>query len=223
VRWAWAQGLRGAIRLSYFYGLLVWRLVELWYSLIDRRADSERRAVHHQRLRALSAEWAIAEEKLVALDALHRVPVTKRLGRLLGALFIDRVLLGAAALVTAAVACAHAHHWWRLGAPVLVIAAAVAINEALNRARLESPAKRLRAAPRLIRKLISAPFIVFGHSHTPEAVALDGGGTYFNTGTWASDDARFAFTHLVVTRSDADAPHAELRQWRDGSSTPYAR
>ncbi len=49
--WAWTQGLRGAVRLMYFYGLLVWRLVELWYSL--RGVDVERRRlVHHERLRA---------------------------------------------------------------------------------------------------------------------------------------------------------------------------
>ena len=40
MKWAWAQGLRGAIRLAYFYGLLVWKLVELWYELIDHRTDS---------------------------------------------------------------------------------------------------------------------------------------------------------------------------------------
>jgi UDP-2,3-diacylglucosamine pyrophosphatase LpxH len=225
MKWAWAQGLRGAIRLSYFYGLLVWRLVELWYSLVDRRVESERRAVHHQRLRTLSAEWAIAEEKLVALDALRRMPVTKRLGRVLMALFIDRVLLGMAALIAAGLLEAKLHGWWRLAGPLGVVAAAATVNQILNRLRLESSAQKLRSAPRLIRDLVRAPFIVFGHSHAPETIALDGGGTYFNTGTWASDDARFAFTHLLVTRGPQNdaAPVAELRQWRDGSSAPYKR
>ncbi len=64
---------------------------------------------------------------------------------------------------------------------------------------------------------------MFGHSHTPERIALEGGTTYFNTGTWASDDTRHAFTHLLVTRGSEleSAPHAELRQWRDGDSAPY--
>jgi UDP-2,3-diacylglucosamine pyrophosphatase LpxH len=222
VKWAWAQGLRGAIRLSYLYGLLVWRLVELWYMLVDHRIDSERRSVHQQRLRALSQEYQIAEEKVFALDALRRVPATKRLGRLLAALFIDRVLLGILALVAGGVCIAKLHGWPRAVVPAGILLLAAVANEVLNRMRLESSADKLRAAPRFIRELIRAPFIVFGHSHEPERIALDGGGVYFNTGTWASDDERFAFTHLLVTRSDGvDSPHAELRQWRGGASAPY--
>jgi hypothetical protein len=74
----------------------------------------------------------------------------------------------------------------------------------------------------LIQGLVCAPFIVFGHSHAPERVPLSGGATYFNTGTWASDDASHAFTHLMVV-DDNGAPRAELRQWRDGASAPYNR
>ena len=37
MKWAWTQGLRGAVRMAYTYGLLVWRLVELWYELPRRR------------------------------------------------------------------------------------------------------------------------------------------------------------------------------------------
>jgi UDP-2,3-diacylglucosamine pyrophosphatase LpxH len=220
VKWAWAQGLRGAIRLCYFYGLLVWRLVELWYALIDRRVDSERRTVHQQRLRALGQEYQIAEEKVFALDALRRIPAHRRLGRLLAALFIDRLLLGVAALVAGGVCVAKLHGWQRAWVPALILLAAAVANEALNRMRLESPSKRLRDAPRFIKELIRAPFIVFGHSHEPEQVALEGGSVYFNTGTWASDDDRFAFTHLLVTR-DEDTPRAELRQWKGGASAPY--
>ena len=116
------------------------------------------------------------------------------------------------------------HGWQRAWVPALILLGAALINEALNKFRLTSPAKRLRDAPRFIKELIKAPFIVFGHSHAPERVSLDGGGTYFNTGTWASDDERFAFTHLLVTRSeDAGSPRAELRQWIGGISAPYDR
>jgi UDP-2,3-diacylglucosamine pyrophosphatase LpxH len=221
VKWAWAQGLRGGVRLAYFYGLLVWKLVELWYDLVDSRSDSERKVVHQQRLRALSAEYQVAEEKVFALDALRRVPVTKRFGRLLAALFIDRLLLGVAALTAGGMCIVRLHGWQRAWVPALVLLGAAVINEALNRSRLTSPAKRLRSAPRFIQALFRAPFIVFGHSHAPEQISLDGGGVYFNTGTWASDDDRFAFTHLLVTRSPEAGPRAELRQWRGGASAPY--
>ena len=57
-----------------------------------------------------------------------------------------------------------------------------------------------------------------GHSHEAEAVQLPSGGTYFNTGAWAHDDAGRAFTHLLIS---GDEPRAELRQWRNGASTPF--
>jgi UDP-2,3-diacylglucosamine pyrophosphatase LpxH len=221
IKWAWAMGLRGAVRVCYLYGLLVWRVVEAWYSVV-RRSDRDRRAVHQQRLRELSETWQIAEEKLVALDALRRVPVTHRLWKLLSALFIDRVLLGAVALAAATVLGVRLHGWWRAVGPTATVLAFAVANQFLNRLRLESPSQRLRMAPRLIRAVVRAPFIVFGHSHLPERVALDEGATYFNTGTWASDDTRHAFTHLMVTRpNEGEPPQAELRQWRDGGSAPY--
>lgn len=220
VKWAWAQGLRGGLRLAYFYGLLVWRLVELWYML--RGVDVERRALHHQRLRDLSEHWKMSEEKLMALDALRREPVTRRFWKLLAALFIDRVLLGMLALVTAGVLVGDLHGLWKaVGALGTVLAFAI-VNQVLNHIRLESSATKLRATTNLIHSLVCAPLIVFGHSHTPEIVRLDGGATYFNTGTWASDDAKSAFTHLLVV-DDNGAPRAELRQWRDGVSAPYER
>jgi UDP-2,3-diacylglucosamine pyrophosphatase LpxH len=70
---------------------------------------------------------------------------------------------------------------------------------------------------------VCAPLIVFGHSHTPERVPLPGGATYYNTGTWASDDGKQAFTHLLVVSDENGAPKAELQQWRDGASAPYWR
>jgi UDP-2,3-diacylglucosamine pyrophosphatase LpxH len=221
IRWAWAQGLRGAVRLLYFYGLLVWRLVELWYQL--RGVDAERRSVHHTRLVELSTRWKMSEDKLMALDALHREPVTRQLWKLLAALFIDRMLLGIVALVTAWILVRHLHGLWKGAGALGTLTAFGLVNQALNRVRLENSSKKLRSVTTLIQGLVCAPFIVFGHSHAPEKVALDGGATYFNTGTWASDDASHAFTHLVVAAGDDGAPRAELRQWREGSSAPFLR
>jgi UDP-2,3-diacylglucosamine pyrophosphatase LpxH len=221
-RWLWAQGLKGAIRISYLYGLLIWKVVELWYSV--GRAEAERRTVHLERLRSLSRHWLIAEEKLVAIDALRRVPVIRRFFGLLRTLFIDRMILGLAAAVVGVVLEVELHGVWRVLGPGLTLAGAMGVNQILNRQRLETCAAKLREAPQLIQRLVRAPLIVFGHSHAPEMIALEGGATYFNTGTWASEDASSAFTHLVVTQEVAnEPPRAELRQWRDGLSAPFRR
>src|SRR6185312_10244284 len=214
MKWAWAQGLRGGLRLAYTYGLLVWRLVEMWYSL--RGVEAERRNLHHERLKELSAHLQMSEEKLLALDSLRREPVTRRFWKLLAALFIDRVLLGVAALVTASLLVGHLHGLWKAVGALATLVAFACVNQALNHVRLESSANKLRATTKLIQGLICAPLIVFGHSHTPERVPLANGGTYFNTGTWASEDAEQSFTHLMVVSDENGAPKAELKQWRDG-------
>ena len=121
MKWAWAQGLRGAMRLAYFYGLLVWRLVELWYSL--RGVDAERRACTTSGCAELSAHWQMSEEKLLALDALRRAPVTRRFWKLLAALFIDRMLLGVVALVTAGVLVGHLHGLWKAAGALATVLA----------------------------------------------------------------------------------------------------
>jgi UDP-2,3-diacylglucosamine pyrophosphatase LpxH len=219
VRWALTLGLRGALRLCYLYGMLVWKVVEIWYAL--RHADLERRAVHGERLKALSDHWKIAHDKLLALDGLRRAPVTRRLGKLLGALFFDRVLMGMVTLIASVVLAMRLPGWWAVWVPFAVLLGFAVLNQVLNRLRLTPSSLKLRATTQLIQGLVCAPFIVFGHSHAPERVPLRNGGTYFNTGTWASDDESHAFTHLVVTRVEAASPHAELRQWRNGASCSY--
>lgn len=219
MKWAWAQGLGGCVRLAYFYGLMVWRLVELWYML--RNVDLERRQVHRERLRDLSTHWKVSEEKLMALDSLRREPVTRRFWKLLAALFIDRVLLGLVALLAATLLVRFLPGLWKVLGALGTLGAFGVINQLLNQVRLESSAVKLRATTRLIQGLICAPFIVFGHSHAPETVPLEGGTTYFNTGTWASDDTQSQFTHLLVFGAADGTPQAELRQWRNGTSAPY--
>ncbi len=218
VRWAWGLGARGLARICYLYGLLVWKVVEAWYAM--RNADSARRDVHLTRLRVLARTWRLTEDKLLALNALHRVPVTRRFFGVLRALFLDRVLLQGVALGVAAGLLAGLEGPARWLAPLAVVGASLLVSDLLGRRRLESSAQKLRAVPTLVQALVGVPLIVFGHSHAPERVPLPSGAVYFNTGTWASDDARLAFTHLVVV-SDENGRRAELRQWRDGASAPF--
>ncbi len=217
-RWVRGLGLRGFARISYLYGLLVWKVVEAWYAM--RGADGERKAAHLDRLSALSLHFRMTEDQLVALSALHRVPVTSTFLGVLRALFIDRLLLSCVAVGTAAGLALGLTGLPRVLAPVALLAVSFLANDQLGRARLESCAQKLRAVPRMVQALVGVPLIVFGHSHAPEQVPLPGGSVYFNTGTWASDDTSVAFTHLVVLH-EGGQKRAELRQWRDGSSVTF--
>src|SRR5256885_13641691 len=146
----------------------------MWYSL--RGVDTEGRLLHPGRLRNLSAQWQMSEEKLLALDGLRREPVTKRFWKLLAALFIDRMLLGIVALVTAGVLVGHLHGLWKAVGALATVLAFACVNQALNHIRLESAATKLRATTHFIQGPGCAPPIVFGYSPPPGVVPPHGGG-----------------------------------------------
>ena len=219
IRWAAAQGARGSARIFYIYGKMVWRLVEIGARMKEPRADAERHEQHRQLLRQLAAEYRIATEKIEALDGLRRPPVLKRVSGIISAMFIDRLLLVAMSMLAMMATVLWARGHWKLSGSAGVVLLALALNAWLGRHRLVPPEARLRKVPTAIGRILRAPFIVFGHSHVPERVALDGGGVYFNTGTWVAENVRHAFTHLIVLRGAV--LRAELHQWRDGASAPF--
>jgi len=107
----------------------------------------------------------------------------------------------------------------------VLIAGAWTAAVVLSRARGHTdPAEHMKIVPQKIRAHVGAPFVVFGHSHKPVALALDGGGWYFNTGTWVATEKPGllrAFTHLVIRHGEG-GPRASLCQWRDGRSLAFA-
>lgn len=218
LRWAWAHGMRGMARIFYFYGLLGWKLLEIRQVFGDRRLRAARLKRHRQELHRLAGEYRIAVEKLEALDGLRRPPVAQRLGKIVAALFVDRALLALGTGVLLAAVALLTGGWWRpllLGSCLLL---GVLFNRALSRWRLVPSAVALRRVPEAIRRILRAPFVVFGHSHSAERVPLREGGTYFNTGTWMGDDEAHGFPHLVIHgRLEL---RAELRRWCEGTSVP---
>src|SRR5262249_41446731 len=90
MRWVWAQGARGAARVTLFSAGMIRRLFALWSLLTDRATDAMRAERHREALRGLAGEYRLAVEKVEALDALRRVPAVKRVSGILVALFLDR-------------------------------------------------------------------------------------------------------------------------------------
>ena len=95
-------------------------------------------------------------------------------------------------------------------------------NWALGRMRMVSSPMALRRAPEAILRIMSAPFVVFGHSHSTDKVQLAGGGIYYNTGTWADTTGREEFPHLIIQSGAivGSAPRAAMHSWRGGVSSP---
>jgi UDP-2,3-diacylglucosamine pyrophosphatase LpxH len=226
LRWSVGLGARGLIKIARGYWGFVVRLLTLWRKLVKNPAGVEaRRAGHLRRLRELAEKFRVKEETLVALDDLRERPVINNLGRLVRAVMLDKLAMGLFVSLTALILVAALPALWAVLAVSTLLVAAAGGNELLQRAHGEEDREaHMRQMPQRIRDKVGARFVVFGHSHEPVSRPLDGGGWYFNTGTWVATEKPGllrAFTHVVIRHSD-DGPQASLCQWRDGRSLAFA-
>jgi UDP-2,3-diacylglucosamine pyrophosphatase LpxH len=223
LRWAAGQGLRGLVRLIYYYCLMIWRMLGIWHDLRERAQDLRRRQEHEARLRELALRYQMDEQLLKRLEALKRPMVLRDLFALVQTLFLDRFALAMLWGLSSAAALLWAPAAGKIAIPVLATALAVLGNRLLARRRDLDPGKKLARVPGAIQSIVHTRFIVFGHSHDPVAQPLPEGAWYFNTGTWVPAERPgllHAFTHLLIRRSDAGAV-AQLCQWRNGGSLAY--
>ncbi|RMH38580.1 MAG: hypothetical protein D6689_19140 [Deltaproteobacteria bacterium] len=224
MRWALGLGPRGALEVFKSYYAFSARLIA---ARRQRRrapgAAEERRARHRERLRALCEVWSLDERTLDAVHELRRRPVVENLWRLLQVLMIDKLVIGALALLVVMVAVWSLPLAWGLAGAGTVVGSAWAANRILSRGRIVDPTAPLMVIPERILRHVDARYVVFGHTHEAMRVPLEGGGVYFNTGTWYPDEAPGllrSFTHVVI-HCDDDGPRAQLCQWRDGASRPF--
>jgi hypothetical protein len=228
VRFSIGLGLRGLWRMARGYLGFVLRCLSVWRLLVSRKARAglaARVEGHRRRLRELAVTSRLKEDILVALDNLRQRPVFTRLGRLVMAVMLDRLALLVLTSVLALACVVLLPTLWSALAVVGLFGAAYGAAHALSLARGHtSPEENMKTVPQKIREYVRAPFVVFGHSHHPLALKLDGGGWYFNTGTWVATEKPGllrAFTHLVI-REGENGPSASLCQWRDGRSLAFA-
>jgi UDP-2,3-diacylglucosamine pyrophosphatase LpxH len=226
LRFSLGLGLKGLLRMARGYWGFVVHLLTLWRSLLKNPAGVQRRRDgHRRRLRELAVKFRLKEETLIALDDLRGRPVITNLWRLILAVMLDQVAVAVCAALLSLVAIVALPAMWAAAAVGVLAAGAWTAAVVLSRARGHTdPDENMKIVPQKIRAHVGAPFVVFGHSHKPVALALDGGGWYFNTGTWVATEKPGllrAFTHLVIRHGD-DGPRASLCQWRDGRSQAFA-
>jgi hypothetical protein len=191
-----------------------------WILSTQRRLrDAAVRARRQQQLRIveLAERFRLKEEVLHALDALRERPAGWRIRYGLRLLYMDHFAVFLLASVLALLLCVVPMTWAvRDTALVFLIASAAVTSFFLSRARDVSPVQKLRRAAQRIEKLIRVRYVVFGHSHVPANETLEGGGTYFNTGSWS--DAHSGLMHVCVLRGTEAT--AELRRWCTTTETP---
>lgn len=223
--WFSRIGPRRSAEVLLSYGSMVGRLLERFFARWmspDRVANRRRR--HEERLERLAARLQVAAPALRQLDAMRRRPVVRSFASLLQGLMLDRVLIGAGALLAIAIGSAYLP-WMAMPIGLLSVVCLVIVADQQLASRREpiDPDGAMRRASRVIRRTLRAPVVVFGHSHEPVAERLDDG-WYYNTGTWVPLDRpglSRAFTHVRILRRQGKAPSAALLQWRNGQSLAF--
>jgi hypothetical protein len=120
---------------------------------------------------------------------------------------------------------------WAIAGAGIIAAAAFGASTVLGR-QLVTSQLPLRSIPKRLHRIVQAPVIVFGHTHDPRWQSIPGtdrsgspGAVYVNAGTWlpaTRPGLRRAFTHVMISPRDQQAPTVELRQWRDGAPMPFS-
>ena len=225
VMWSLQKGARTLGRIGKAYFWMAIRLLTAWRVFVKQpEAVEARRLTHRERLRALATQCQLSEETLAAIDELRRRPIIQNFAALIMALMLDRLLVFSAATLLILVFVLALPWLWALGAVAGVVGTTYGVSRWLAGRRVSiDPIEKMKAVPRLIRRHVRAPFVVFGHSHDPAAVELGDGGWYFNTGTWVATEKPGllnSFTHVLIRHGD-EGPQAHLCQWWDGQSRLY--
>jgi UDP-2,3-diacylglucosamine pyrophosphatase LpxH len=222
LKWAFGRGLGPALRLCRNFSTMCVRVIRGARRLRAPAAMARRKAHHRARLARLSQRFALGEDALDAIHAMHQQPIAAHLGAVLRALMLDRVILAMTAVVVV-LGLVLALPWaWGAAASALVITVATLVAVRLGKMRESAdPRPQMRDVTRKILKRVSARYVIFGHTHEAVAEQLDDGATYFNTGTWLDGDGehqgRAAFTHVLIKRGKT-AVKGVLCAWRGGRS-----
>ncbi len=224
LRWGWSLGPRGLWNVAKSYTAFSMRLLAARRQRAKMPGAHEvRRERHRERMLKLAEHWCLDEKTLGAVDQLRKRPVINNLWRLLQVLMIDKLIIGAVALLALMVLVWSLPLLWGFAAAGTVLATAWFANGFLSRNRNVDPTGPLMIVPDRILRHVDAQYVVFGHTHDALELDLEDGGTYYNTGTWFPDELPGllrCFTHLVILHGEHGTT-AELCQWRDGASRAY--
>lgn len=218
-----SRGARHALHLAQGFGTMCSRLVAAARRARSAQAIARRRARHRRKLAALASQFRVREDALDAIHELRRVPLVGTVHHLLGALLLDRIAVVTLAVVLVAVFGLSLPWLPGLGVCATIVLLAGLGAYKLQKTRISpDPRAVMRQVTRRILEKVRARYVIFGHTHEPVAEALEGGGMYFNTGTWMPHGAPSAseFTHVMIRCDDTQATSASLCAWRDGKSEP---
>ncbi len=162
------------------------RLLSTKRRLVRRPRDYERR------VKDQAKRTGISSEKLRALNALQRPPITGRIFRIVREFWIDRLIMAFFMTGgTIALALVPIPLWIKLMVPLSCFPLLYFLYELLVQGETVFSAEdgvNRHAFP--IGQLLKVPIVVFGHTHTPGLRPMGPDSTLVNTGTWAPMTSR---------------------------------
>lgn len=216
VRWLAGLGPKVIGQLAYTYFASVAWLVGTKRRLSERAARA--RVQHLSRREELTVRYGVSAEILEKLDELRRRPAGRSVWAGLRMLYMDRVFLAGLNVLVMVLALFLPITWWDR---VLVVTGfgllTTLANHLLERGRQVEAHPKLKQAASRVADLLRVPFVVFGHSHVPEASQAAASTRYFNTGSWTAG----GLTHLCILIAPG-SPVAELRRFCLDSHLPKA-
>jgi UDP-2,3-diacylglucosamine pyrophosphatase LpxH len=159
---------------------------------------------------------------VAALEALREPSILRSLPATIASFSLDIVTLGLAAVTSIWLAAPRTRRG-RLGAGALSGLLAAGLTGAwVRRASHINDHRNLRTIARRIADTVGVRYVVFGHSHEPDAHRLTGNGErwYFNVGTWVPDLHEGQFVYMQLAREGAGA--AQLMRWNRRWQRPEA-
>jgi UDP-2,3-diacylglucosamine pyrophosphatase LpxH len=201
-----------ALRLPYYYVEMIGRTVRK----VNRGwADAEREVIAREAVvrRELEDQHGLSAATLRTIEDLREAPVLRSLSATIRSFAVDMVAAGLVA-VAALWAAAPRTRRGRLAAAAtsgLMVAGLTA--GWVKRASTINDHRNLREIARVIADAVGVRYVVFGHSHQPDAHRLSATEDrwYFNVGTWVPNLQEGHFIYLQVLR-DAGAS-ATLTRW----------
>jgi UDP-2,3-diacylglucosamine pyrophosphatase LpxH len=178
-------------------------------------ADDELDRMEGRVREEIKAAYGLSDEKIRELDALRLEPVLLSWWSTLKVFYIDLLLGGLLVGILGSRAVSHLTFLGRWSSSVFIgLILVVILLEGKRRIGSFNDHRNLRDIARTIRETVGCRYVVFGHSHDPDACPLspEHDQWYFNVGTWVPRRGEGQFIYLEIL-SAGDGTTARLMRW----------
>lgn len=186
-----------------------------WRRGDDASAANQIEQMKGRFLEGIKAAYGLPDETLRRLEALSSEPVLLSWWHTLQCFYIDLLVGGFLAAIVGTRVASHLALLKGWGSSLLIaVVVGVILLEGKRRIGSFNDHRNLRDIARAIRDTVGCRYVVFGHSHDPDACPLSPSHDhwYFNVGTWVPRRGDGQFIYLEILTGDHGST-ARLMRW----------